>query len=419
MNEDIEIHRYPVKVVSDSGEVKTYSREFQTEAQYEQGWKIVLRRARADSLEVNCDCPGQDDKPLSVHYVTTTDNYHLAKYPDTGHLHSRDCIYYSPENSIETQGQGDKSDSVQKEPGHLIKIRLDIGINKRMAGSVERSGQERASIGGGGQEGDFKRIHLGDLLRTLWVKARMNVWTQNMAGKRNIELVHWCLQQAAGNYDAGGLTLDSVLLVSTVNPKSRVATGNAEKRQEASSKNRRLIVVAPLARYKEGMERRDSLPISGYQGIPVLKMDSRAWEDLFHHEPGAIAAWKAGARIEAIVQTDVPSHGQAFVLDVALLRVSDNWIPVCSNIEAMIEEKLVAEGRSFAKPLNAMGEHRKLPSFKLNDVSVGKYLPMVILDRDKEPRRAEYYGNKYGKESWWSWNGRGDIPDFPKGKEIY
>lgn len=408
--------RYPVKVITETGETTSYSPAFQTEEKYAEGWKAVLRKARSRGSEVICGCPG-DDKHFSVHYVTGTDSYHLAKYPGTGHLHAEDCLYYSPEEeSGETSAiTGSKrTDDAEDQ----VRIRLDIGIRKRNAEASERTETAKHASHGSGSGGtSIPTINLVELLETLWLDARLNVWTPKMEGKRNPDLVHWLLLKAAEKYRVADLLLSDVMLACAVTQKNRMAS-NAEKVEIASKANQRIVVVAPLAQYKDDMERRDSLPIYGFHGIPMLKMDSKAWADMLRRQKELVAAWKAGAKIEAIIQADVPHHGQAHVLDMALFRTSANWIPLQSDVEARIEEKLVAEKRSFVKPLKPMGAQRTLPAFRLSDTDAEQYVPLVVMDIHEAPARARYYENRYGEGRWWSWNGEGVIPEFPKVGEL-
>lgn len=408
------IKRYPLKIIASTGVAKTYSPEFQVEIEYAEHWKKVLQRARTDNLEVLCACSGPVEKPLSIHYLSIQDSYHLAKYPDTGHFHATDCLYFAPEgvheHCVSRTSPGDHAALQGK-----IGIRLDIGIKRRPASGSSRTGEE--TWGGNGNvhaTESTPHLHLKDLLTTLWTKARLNVWMKNMSGKRHHENVHWYLLQAAEQFRIGHTSLSSFFFASTANPNSTLSTMNSAKLEEVMKHDRRILVAAPLAHYKAGAERLDRLPIYGFRGIPILKMDAMAWDKLQKANAAAFNAWRAGAHVEALIHADVPQHGRAEVLDVALLRVTDNWIPVETALEAKVEAHLVEEGRSFIKPLNAMGESRKLPAFQLSDCSAQHYVPLVVMDRTREPRRVEYYDNKYGVDGWWSWDGVGDMRDIPK-----
>lgn len=311
------LRRYPVKVIFSDGNAKTYSPEFQTDEQYAEGWKRTLRRARAEAKKVICLCTGKGETPLSVHYVVATDNYHLSKYPDTGHHHAKDCLYHM---------QGEESE--KNEPSGRRKIKLEIGIQRHDAVGSKRSEAAEPSGKKRGARKSDRPVKLIELLRTLWTAARLNVWSPSFQGKRNQELVHWFLLQQAEEIDISGIKLSSVMLVATSLPKSRTAEENRKKQHEAGAEMRRIIVVAPLAQYQAGMEERSNLPIAGFLGMPMLKMDEKAWEDLQKREADALEAWRAGTKIEAIIQADVPEKGDAAVLRVELMKISEQWVPI-------------------------------------------------------------------------------------------
>ncbi|WP_418329266.1 DUF1173 family protein [Pseudomonas frederiksbergensis] len=138
-----------------------------------------------------------------------------------------------------------------------------------------------------------------------------------------------------------------------------------------------------------------------------------------------MSAWRQGRRVIAIVQTDQPTEpGKAQALNVALMVVSDEWIPVESSYEAVIEARLREESRRFVKPLRFdSSEDQVFPDFWLMDASAGTEYPMEVYGR-ADPKylarkevKADYYRTHYGTR-WWAWDASTDpkgeaIPAFP------
>ncbi|WP_422911801.1 DUF1173 family protein [Pseudomonas sp. MAC6] len=87
---------YEVLVVSTE---KKFTREFQTEKKFQNGWRSVLQRAHGSP--VVCLCPGTGKRYLSVKHREEGDNYHLARYANTGSEHANDCRFHAhaPERS--------------------------------------------------------------------------------------------------------------------------------------------------------------------------------------------------------------------------------------------------------------------------------------------------------------------------------
>ncbi len=125
----------------------------------------------------------------------------------------------------------------------------------------------------------------------------------------------------------------------------------------------------------------------------------------------------------AIVQADPPKATggslQAQVIDLALMWMTKDWIPVESGFEVIVAENLVANDRRFEKPLRFDSNDAVFPDFWLKDR--GAPLPMEVWGMttlDYQSRKREkiaHYEEAYGPRNWWSWNGAaGDpVPDLP------
>ena len=124
------------------------------------------------------------------------------------------------------------------------------------------------------------------------------------------------------------------------NGAGQQADANSQKVASAIRNKRRLIVVAPLAAHSEEREQAMSgyLAIAGFHGVPRLLMDGELWQRTARSYSAALRGWREGRRVIAIVQTDQPTApSKAQALNVALMVVSDEWIPVESGYEAVIE----------------------------------------------------------------------------------
>ena len=138
-----------------------------------------------------------------------------------------------------------------------------------------------------------------------------------------------------------------------------------------------------------------------------------------------IAAWKAGGRVIAIAITDTPGAGKASVMRLALMAVSERWIPVASSFEADIEQMLSDEGRSYWKPLRFdASEDEVFPDFWLLDTGE-RETPMEVFGRSdpaylqRKNNKIRHYNREFGATGWWSWDAAADpkgisMPALPK-----
>lgn len=413
---------YPVEIIL-GGQTKQYSTEFQTDPQYADSWKKVLTMAHAKAT-VRCLCPGEGEKRLSIHSRSYADHFHLARFPETGTEHSEDCAYYGADPNASGMGSYRRGVIQELDDGNT-KIKLKVGLQQRptqvptdtnaATGTPKTTARRSTSQ---------TSMSLLGLLHYLWTQASLNTWTPGMQGKRNLGVIHHHLMRVASTTYAGRVKLAQNLLIGTPSSEGTQSRLNQAKSLSAVNDRRRLIVIAPLARYREGMESAASLPVAGFHGIPHLVLPPQHLEIIQQKFPRELSGWVAGNPVMLIAQTNPPQTARsglvAEIIDLGLMWITREWIPVDSGFEALIAEKLASENRRFEKPLRFDSEMAVFPDFVLKDCEQPS-MPLEVwgmstsryLDRKQE--KAAYYDQTYGPGNWWSWNGAaGDpIPDFP------
>jgi len=415
---------YPIEI--QLGETtRPYSPEFQTAPEYADSWKRVLVMSH-NKAKVTCMCSGSGEKRLSIHYRSNSDTLHLAKFPDTGMEHSEDCTFFSEDPAMSGLG-GYKRGVVQELDDGNVKIKLKVGLQQRPSKAPEESPDSAPAAAKpkpAARKSSQSSMTLLGLLHYLWTQADLNVWMPGMEGKRSLGVVHFHLLKVASMTYAGKHRLASNLLIASSAPTGRQTELNKAKTMEAINRRQRLVVITPLSQYQADMESSASLPISGWHGIPFLNMTSEQWEvaqKRFAHE---LNCWMTGEQVIAIVQTDPPKpaggSARAQIVDVALMHVTRQWIPVDSGYEAAVTAELVGQNRRFSKPLRFdSGAEQVFPDFWLIDS--GEPQPMEVwglTDPDYQARKAkkvEHYNQQYGEDGWWQWDATtgGEIPAFP------
>lgn len=412
---------YPVQI-SLGEQTQTYSPAFQTETQFSQAWKKVLMMAHGKAV-VRCQCLGEGEKRLSVHSRSNSDHFHLARFPDTGPEHAEDCIFFGVDPNASGLGAYKRGVVEELDDGN-VKIKLKVGLQQRLTkapdeGDVTPNGSATSKSTRSGQSS----MTLLGLLHYLWTQAGLNIWTPAMQGKRTLGVVHHHLMRMAMNTYAGRVKLSQNLLIGTPVAEGSQPKLNQAKAHAAADERRRLIVIAPLAKYKEGIENADTVPISGFHGIPYLILSEELRATVLQRFSREMNAWIAANPIMAVIQTDPPkrsgAHLQADVIDMALMGMTKDWIPVDSGFESLVAEKLVAENRKFEKPLRFDSDEAVFPDFWLKDR--GAPVPMEVWGmateayQTRKKEKIAHYDQTYGPGNWWSWNGAaGDqIPDFP------
>lgn len=405
---------YPVVI-----KLGEHSRTYQSADQQGDAWQKVLLHAHGKAV-VQCYCrPRQsaNEGRLSVH--CRGDRFHLARFPETGHQHDADCIFYA-EDANHSGAGAYRAGVIEELADGGIKIKLKVGLQRLLRDSPTDA--PPLPPPGTAKPGKAAMTLLG-LLHLLWTNAGLNVWHPRMAGKRTTGLVHYYLRESAKKIVAGRTRVSATLLTAANSP-GKDAERNTSIVARALDARNRLLIVAPLAAYRPDLEQnlqRGQLPISGFHGIPYLRMQDGLWSHLNDKYP-ALSAWRQGAKAMAIIQTDVPRLGEkghfAEILDVAIMRVTNDWLPVESSYEALVADKLIAANRRFEKPCRYDSDDDTFPDFWLSDMGVEFPMEVWGMDSDEyNARKAEktaHYQELYG-DGWWGWDAASDaeMPALP------
>jgi hypothetical protein len=399
---------------------KSYSDSFQTKSEYAKGWRSVLQQAHGNG-EVRCLCPGHGDKRLSVRYFAVQDSYFLARYPNSGEEHSRDCRFFALDVNKSGLG-GYHAGVIDEQSDGTYKITLGIGLTIKEPVTAVDTDEPTPSAGSA--RATQRSMRLLGLLHFLWNEAALNVWWPAMRGKRTVATVSYRLNETATRVLAGQTKLSDVLLTAAHAPNGREAERNRLRLKNAIANHSRLIVIAPLAKYKEEPK---VLTISGFNGIPFLDLSPALWAATTKRFRRAADVWRAGGDVFAIVQCEPSADMKsANVVGLALMQVSSTWIPVDSSYELKIAEMLASDqhDRAFVKPLRFdADEDEVFPDFVLLDTA--KDTPMEVFGRADEAyelrmqEKIEYFQKHFGLSGWWCWHAARDpdgraIPSFPE-----
>ncbi|MER8530720.1 DUF1173 family protein [Mesorhizobium sp. M0814] len=185
---------------------------------------------------------------------------------------------------------------------------------------------------------------LRGLIHYLWHEAELTVWTSRWAGKRHWWNVRWHLLEAAGQMAVMGGPLADILFVPE--PFRSENKEAIEQRRNAvlgtalppKSGPRKLLVL--VGEVKEIMPARSGqkLVIRHLPGFPFVIDDAlhRRLQARFERE---LSLWGADSSSHLIVIATFGLNpaGVAIVEEVALMVVSENWIPY----ETVPEKRLV------------------------------------------------------------------------------
>ena len=417
----VDVHPVTIEL---NGQRKTYTALFQTGEEFQPGWQSVLKAAYRHS-ELRCGCNGMGAKRLAVKHYDGSDSFALARFSLTGGQHAADCRFHGADPSQSGLG-GYSAGVIDQRSDGSVKIRLEIGMLQRT--DVVAPTLPRKTLNDRAPAAKQSSMKLLGLLHYLWAEAGLNQWKPSFAGKRKASLTYWWVNNAAENLWAGKVELSHQLLLPAFGAETRDAQRNRSRATAAVQTKHRMVLIAPLAAFTQerydGMARQ--LKIAGFHGMPIAFMPTGLWETTVRRFQNAISAWRGGHGAVVIAQVELkqgPKGIYASVIDLGVMSVTAEFIPVESSYERIVAEKLVAEGRAFVKPMRYdAGSDQVFPDFILTDTP--RHVPLEVFGRDdatymcrKEEKRV-YYDRQHGKDGWWSWDASLDrsglnVPPFP------
>src|SRR3954452_24418353 len=311
----------------------------------------ALADAHARRIRPLCLCR----KPAAPMYVARVAGQFIPKrMPGTGVQHDPGCDSY--EAPPELSGFGDVV-------GRAIQEDADAGVTVlRLGFSLSRTGRKpapaAASREGDSVKADAAKLSLKATLHYLWEEAGFNRWSERMTGKRNWFIIRKHLLQAADNKTAKGAPLSEVLYIPEVFSAER-KTELAQRHLSAISRiratgagPRRLMLL--IGEVKEFAHAR-----SGHK-LVVKHLPEHSFllsEDVhrrmtvrFEHE---ITLWDAvrGAHLIVIATFGVAPSGVTTVEELALMVVTETWIPIEHIDDANLVSALTEHRRRFIKAL--------------------------------------------------------------------
>ncbi|MCW0351048.1 DUF1173 domain-containing protein [Pantoea ananatis] len=392
-------------------------------------WLKWLTKARQNkkTTVVTCLCRTPETEPpqrrLKVSLSEDSSRGWLSSFAYTGHQHNPDCRFYSVW-ADPRQAEIYQSDVVTAEEDGTILVRLPTGLQKKAPS--ESPPEKSDKVPDKGKRRKLPSMRLLGLLHLIWEQAEINVWypfyDKNM--KRSAEWVGSRLHKFAAKIKVGRVPLQNALLLLT-KKGTTLAAFNRKNADEATTKQRRLILVSILASWSPEREARldETLPLGFFAGFPDLLLPDDVLQRLKRSFPRELADWRKGSKVVVIAEIDPPEKkfSSGTVIDVALMTVSERFIPLDSGYEKVVEEKLWQEKRAFIKPLRYDGEDDVFPDFVLKDVAGADALPMEVFGMNtpeylqRKQVKTDYYDTEYGPGRWWSWNAadHSDMPAFP------
>ena len=343
------------------------------------GFDEVVSAAHATHLRPLCLCLVEG---IEMYVARLGDGYLIKRMPYTGNHHAPDCPSYEPPAEFSGLGQVLGSAITEDPVNGVTALKLGFSMSKAGARSIDPgSGEGSDSVAT-----DGTKLSLRGLLHYLWDQAELTHWHPGFAGKRSWATVRKHLLIAAENKIARGTALQSRLYIPEVFSVEQRDAINARRMAQwsqaiaAPGKPQHLMLL--IAEVKEIVPARYGFK-AVLKHVPdqAFALDEQLYRRLGRRFESELALWGAAddTHLVMIATFSVVAAGIPAILELSLMLVTRQWLPVEAGFEKQLIERLVADGRSFVKGLRYnLSAGSALASATLTDCEGSAQLLFVV-----------------------------------------
>ena len=309
----------------------------------------ALAQAHGAKIRPLCLCR---DPGVEMYIARFEQRFLVKRMPGTGTLHTVGCDSFEAPATL--SGMGELADSAIQEDIETGQTALKFGF------ALSKGAQKKAPVPSEKEadsvKADARKLTLRATLHYLWEQAGFNRWSPAMEGKRSWNTIRKYLLKAAADKTAKGVSVSELLYV----PEFFVVD------QKAEIEARRLATVTQIVNAPNGAQRYmliigelNEIAQARYGHKLVLKhlpayglmLDDDTHRRLLKRFGAELDLWNLHDHYHMVViaTCEVNRSGTALVVEVALMPVTAQWIPVESEIDAALVAAL--EKRRYQKML--------------------------------------------------------------------
>ncbi|SFF74806.1 Protein of unknown function [Actinacidiphila alni] len=352
----------------------------------------LLARARAEEGNGWCLCRTPPQR-LVIRSSRGNGLYHLARWPNTGTLHSRDCSYNTTEDAL--SGRSGYSSEAIRETDDGVQLRLDAALARCLNLAPDQAPPEHR-----GRAESRGTVGLLGMLHWVWEEARLNCWNSRWT-HRTWATCHAEISRAMVDVTLNGTDADDIAYV--VPPY----------READAARN-----ALAFARFRTRLSRRGGRQHRGLvlaEIKDVVTTDHGVRYALAHHRGSLFATAALHKRLCAsyrpafsqslrqvrgrrigLFLVELTSKGNLRVIDMAAMLVSHLYLPADSSFEVLMADALCTHRRSLVKPIRYDGTQAVFPDFVLTDTEAPTYVEVYGVRG-----RAEYEARKEAKRTYY------------------
>lgn len=376
----------------------------------------ALAQAYDRKLRPRCLC---SEAPPAMYIARVDGQLVMKRMPLSGRDHAPSCPSYEP--PYELSGLGPligNAIQIDETTGAAI-LKLDFALTKRGSRTVSPTESEPSDT----VRNETKKLSLRAVLHYLWEAGELTEWTSLWARKRGWGKVRSSLLNAAKQMETRLGPLGDLLFVPEVfNAADKAAiaarrAGALSGLQATTGPRKLMLLVGEVKEFTEARTGRKLV----IRHLPdfALTLEDAAWRRLNRNYESELELWEANenSHLIAIATFGISSAGVSFIDEIALMVVTENWIPFESVDELRLLSRLAGMRRKSVKGLRFnLSRDQPLVCVTLPEQRpspVAMYVVPANADEDYDRGLAEMIEARPEMTPWIWRTAEGDMPPMP------
>lgn len=381
--------------------------------------QALLARAYQQNLRPYCLC-----KPngIEMYIAKINGQYVIKRMPNTGQTHSINCESYEVPSELSGLAQMEGTAITENKEDGTTSLKLAFSLSKGAGKAVQRQAQqEKDSV-----KTDGTKLTLRGTLHYLFDQAGFNRYTPKMRGKRSWFIIRKYLLEAAAEKLVKGTDLGSLLYIPetfSLERKDEITQRRQQAFQpllQSTSSSKKLMIAIGEVKSIEQSRYGHKLIFKHVPDCPFMLADDiyKRLQKRFNNE---LALWDAleGSHLMAIATFGLSIAGITSIEEIALMIVSEDWIPFDNTHEYTLLGKLIEQNRSFIKSLRYnLGTDKAIAFAVLTDTGD---TPTALYITNPEKVELNTQIDEMIKHSLfhsWVWNYTDIMPELPSAREL-
>jgi Protein of unknown function (DUF1173) len=317
----------------------------------DEGFQASLKNAYPHKIRPLCPCK---QPPVEMYIAKVNDRFIVKRMPNTGSEHDLECVSYEIPPGL--SGLGQVLGSAIKENGGdgLTALKFGFSLSKGPTKTIPTgNAEEKNSV-----KTDGNKLSLRGTLHYLWEQAGFNKWSPGMVGKRNWFVIRKYLYEAAKDKTAKNVSLEIQLFIPETFKldqkdeltQRRLATIHSLR--NGDNKHKQLMLMVGEVKEITSARFGHKMVVKHLPDFPIMLNDD-IYHRLLKRFNVEIELWSANesGHLMVIGTFGINESGIPSFEEVALMMVTENWIPYDNADELRLINTLTQANQRFIKCL--------------------------------------------------------------------